>query len=291
MIRHEIIMGFLWVFAIIFVIFNIINTFIFTMFALSRGGQPKKKVDLYEILKPSEWVHAHRFKRISLASFIEAYIHEKCDFKDEICPLEFFEFKRLDYFHPMFHLKHYGEFFFDLVPQLFNHTQIRDVAEIQETYDKGVEHNFYSRFLGPSMLYTSGIYKTGKETLEEAQQNKLELIAQKLKLQPGDRHLDFGCGWGTLGNHSVTKYGTTFTGVTLSHDGKKHCEELFKKSGLKPDQAKISLCDYRDAPGSIGTDTHGKVKYNKISNVEMSEHVGVFNYQTYCKQVYDLLKM
>jgi cyclopropane fatty-acyl-phospholipid synthase-like methyltransferase len=72
--------------------------------------------------------------------------------------------------------------------------------------------DFYASFLGPTMIYTSGIFNDPEETLEEAQWNKMELIANKIHLKKGDQHLDLGCGWGTFVSHCAKHYGTDSIG-------------------------------------------------------------------------------
>ena len=255
-----------------------------------------KTKDLHDICEPGKWVDARRFKQPDFGgSFVEAYISGKADMKDGVDLLEVLEGSSTvgsGYFRHRLTLWHLRSFLLDLIPGLyFRHTKGGDTAEIRDTYDRGDDHDFYGKFLGHAMIYTSGVFKTGTESLEEAQVNKLEMIAKKLQLKKGDRHLDIGCGWGALGAHSAQYYGTKCSLVTLSRDGKKHAEALFEERNIpKRDRPEVYLCDYRDTPGYEGTPGYGKVKYDKISNVEMSEHVGLIGYEDYMRNIASMLE-
>lgn len=166
--------------------------------------------------------------------------------------------------------------------------------EIAAHYDRG--NDFFRAFLGPRMVYTSGVYyekpewskavgKTpGKQikgtSLEEAQDNKMSLIADRLQVKKGDKYLDIGCGWGTLMRHVAREFGAVSTGVTLSVEGAKWCEEQIKKEGIK--KANILTMDYRDIPKEN--------KYQAISAIEMAEHVGIANFQLFLGNISEMLE-
>lgn len=99
-----------------------------------------------------------------------------------------------------------------LVPDVIFHSRTQDEDQVREHYDRG--NDFYSWFLGPRMVYTSGVIKdiNRMETLEELQDNKMTLVCEKLNLQKGDKMLDIGCGWGTLVTHAAKNYGADVTG-------------------------------------------------------------------------------
>jgi cyclopropane fatty-acyl-phospholipid synthase-like methyltransferase len=158
-----------------------------------------------------------------------------------------------------------------------SHAQQMDVGEVQWVYDRG--NDFYRAFLGPMMIYTSAIFKDYSESLEEAQRNKLDLVCQKIQLKPKEKMLDIGCGWGTLGIHASKFYEAEVTGVSISREQLEWARTRATESGAKTVEYK--LMDYRDIP---------KTKYNKITCLEMAEHVGVKNFPAFMKQVYDMLE-
>lgn len=171
--------------------------------------------------------------------------------------------------------------FFNLVPDVIFHTQSQDEEQVRDHYDRG--DDFYGWFLGPRMVYTSGVIHdtTRQESLEELQDNKLELVCQKLALTPDDRMLDVGCGWGALVAHAAKNYGCDATGITLAKNQTKFCNDRIAQNGLPSEQARVLCLDYRDIP-------QGKT-FTKISCLEMAEHVGIRRYGTFLRQLYDLL--
>lgn len=126
--------------------------------------------------------------------------------------------------------------------------------------------DFYEWFLGPRMVYTSGVVLDleREETLEELQDNKLTLVCEKLNLEPTDRLLDIGCGWGTLAAFAAKNYGCDVTGVTLAKKQTKFGNDRIAANGCDPERARILCCDYRDIPVARG-------HYTKIVSLEMAE--------------------
>ena len=120
------------------------------------------------------------------------------------------------------------------------------------------------------MIYTSGVISDihREETLEELQDNKLRIVCEKIGLKKGERMLDLGCGWGTLARFASSQYGAHVTGITLGRNQTAWGNSNFAKDGIPETQSKILCLDYRDTPVPEG-------KYNKITCLEMSEHVGV----------------
>jgi cyclopropane fatty-acyl-phospholipid synthase-like methyltransferase len=116
------------------------------------------------------------------------------------------------------------------------------------------------------MIYTSGIVRdlTREESLEELQDNKLVVVCEKLGLQPTDRLLDVGCGWGTLAAFASKNYGCDVTGITLGKNQTKFGNDRIKANGVTPDKARILCMDYREIPGGPG-------HYTKIVSLEMAE--------------------
>jgi len=126
--------------------------------------------------------------------------------------------------------------------------------------------DFYNWFLGPRMIYTSGIVSdiTRAETLEELQDNKMKLVCEKLDLKEDDRLLDVGCGWGTLAAFAAKNYGCDVTGITLGKNQTKFGNDRIKENGVSHDKARILCMDYREIPGGPG-------HYTKIVSLEMAE--------------------
>jgi len=116
------------------------------------------------------------------------------------------------------------------------------------------------------MIYTCGIVKDleHEESLEQLQDNKLTVVCEKLGLQPGDRYLDIGCGWGTLVAFAAKNYGCDATGVTLARNQAKFGNQRIKDNGIDPATARILCKDFREVQDGPGT-------FNKISSLEMAE--------------------
>jgi len=166
--------------------------------------------------------------------------------------------------------------------QTFGHTVKEDAVDVQGTYNLG--NDFYNSFLGNSMVYTCAIFNDEqKETLEEAQRNKIDLVCKKIDLKEGEKHLDIGCGWGTFVLHAAKNYGTDSLGITIAKEqiewGQKQISTLENSVQRR---ARVQLMDYRDIPNSQ--------KWNKITCLEMAEHVGVKNFQKFCRQLFGILE-
>ncbi|MDY7028719.1 MAG: class I SAM-dependent methyltransferase, partial [Spirochaetota bacterium] len=142
----------------------------------------------------------------------------------------------------------------------------------RQHYDVGNE--LYSRMLDKRMVYTCG-YWNGADTLEAAQEAKLELVCRKIGLQPEMEVLDLGCGWGSFARYAAEQYGARVTGVTVSEDQVRLGRELC--SGLP---VNIELQDYRDVKGT----------YDRVISIGILEHVGWKNYREYMRVVDRTLK-
>lgn len=134
------------------------------------------------------------------------------------------------------------------------------------------------------MIYTSGIISDihREETLEQLQDNKLAIVCEKIGLKKGDTVLDIGCGWGTLAKYASVNYGAQVTGVTLGKNQTAWGNKGLRNEGIPEEQSRILCSDYRDIQVPVGG-------YNKITCLEMAEHVGVRYFSTFLKQVYDML--
>jgi len=153
---------------------------------------------------------------------------------------------------------------------------------VRDHYDRG--DDFYGWFLGPRMVYTSGIIQDidAEESLEQLQDNKMAIVCEKIGLKKGDSLLDIGCGWGTLARFASVNYGAKATGVTLGRNQTAWGNNALRKAGIPEEQSNILCMDYRDIPVPEGG-------FDKITCLEMAEHVGVRYFQTFMKQVHDML--
>src|SRR6202044_2600470 len=122
------------------------------------------------------------------------------------------------------------------------HSEACDAEAIQYHYD--VSNSFYEWVLGPSMTYTCAVYPESGATLEAAQDNKYRLIFEKLRLQPGDRLLDVGCGWGGMVRYAARR-GVRAIGATLSAEQAAWAQTAVEADGLG-ELAEGRHCDYRD---------------------------------------------
>lgn len=158
------------------------------------------------------------------------------------------------------------------------HTRERDRAATQYHYDVGNE--FYGLWLDHNMQYSCAYFATGLEDLDTAQLQKMEHICRKLRLKPGERLLDIGCGWGGLARYAAKRYGAHVLGVTLSEQQMLYANREAARMGLN-ERASVKLQDYRDLAGE---------SFDKIVSVGMFEHVGRANLPEYFGQAYRLLK-
>lgn len=168
---------------------------------------------------------------------------------------------------------------FDSAPGPSRHTKRDDRAAIRHHYD--VSNEFYALWLDPRMVYSCAYFKDERDTLEQAQLQKLDHICTKLMLRPGEKFLDIGCGWGALALRAAEKYGVDATGITLSQNQFRLATERIRAAGLQ-DRCRVLLLDYRDTPG--------EGIYDKIASVGMFEHVGLKNLPTYFGVVKRLLR-
>ncbi len=160
------------------------------------------------------------------------------------------------------------------------HSKRRDRQAVSHHYDVG--NDFYRLVLGPSMVYSCAYWMSDQPGygLEDAQRDKLDLICRKLGLEPGERLLDVGCGWGSLAIHAAREYGVQVVGITLSTEQAEFARKQVAEAGLT-DQVEIRVEDYRDLEDS---------PFDAISSVGMAEHVGTEPYAEYAQILYRRLK-
>lgn len=211
---------------------------------------------------------------IPLDTLFEAYFDGAVDIPGDIYALMQ---DRRALSRPVFTAAHWKYFLTRFVPEFVVHSKAKDQKLVRSHYDRG--DDFFAAFLGPRMVYTSGYFNSPGQSVEEGQDQKMELVCRKLMVKPGESFLDIGCGWGTLARYAARHHGVDATGVTLSQNQAAYGNGEIAKAGLS-ERARILCLDYRDTP---------KRKYKRIANLEMVEHVGVKNLGSFYRQVYDLL--
>jgi cyclopropane-fatty-acyl-phospholipid synthase len=156
------------------------------------------------------------------------------------------------------------------------HSKGRDRATVRYHYDTGNE--FFQTFLDERMVYSCAHFLDPAESLDTAQQRKLDLICRKLGLSEGQRFLDVGCGWGGLVIHAAERYGAHATGITLSSEQAQLARIRVKEKDLE-DRVEILELDYRDITGA----------FDAIASVGMFEHVGKAQLATYFEKLRSVL--
>lgn len=245
-----------------------------------RVKLPGKPIEHYLEFHKKE--DADRYKgraKIPMETFHEMYFAGDVSFKGDC--LDILEYRH-DWASFEFTYGLFKYFLTGMIPEVIMHTRSQDEEQVRDHYDRG--DDFYGWFLGPRMIYTSGIISdiTREETLEELQDNKLQIVCQKIGLKPGERMLDLGCGWGTLARFASKNFGAHVTGITLGKNQTAWGNSGLRRDGIEENQSKILCMDYRDTPIPDG-------RYNKITCLEMAEHVGVRHFGTFLRQVNNML--
>lgn len=157
------------------------------------------------------------------------------------------------------------------------HSAQRDAVAVRAHYNAGNE--FYALWLDPLMVYSCAYFAPGVETLAGAQLAKLDLICRKLRLRPGQRLLDVGCGWGGLIVYAAERYGVEAVGITLSERQAELARERIAAAGLAR-RARVEVLDYRSLPGDE--------RFDRVVSVGMVEHVGLARLSEYFERLYEL---
>jgi cyclopropane fatty-acyl-phospholipid synthase-like methyltransferase len=212
--------------------------------------------------------------RIPMATLYEAYFDGDVDIPGDI--QRFIE-QRAELVSYRIERRHIAWLVTHFLPEALLHTQRQDTRIVREHYDRG--NDFFEWFLGPRMVYTSAYFRDPSESVEQAQDNKLKRVCDKLQLRPGERLLDIGCGWGTLIRYAAEHHGVDATGVTISKQQAEYGNAQIAQAGLA-DRARILCKDYRDIPRSQ--------PFDKIVSLEMVEHVGVKNLRAFYQLVRQL---
>jgi cyclopropane-fatty-acyl-phospholipid synthase len=166
----------------------------------------------------------------------------------------------------------------ELVLRGERHSRERDAAAVRYHYDVGNE--FFALFLDRSMTYSCALFSRGARTLEEAQEAKLGLVARKLALEPGQRLLDVGCGWGSFAIHAARELGVSVLGVTLSPEQAELARKRVSEAGVA-DRVEIRVADYRELR---------EPPFDAIASIGMVEHVGESRIDEYARRLASLLR-
>ncbi len=154
-----------------------------------------------------------------------------------------------------------------------------DTNRANVAYHYDVSNDFYALFLDPEMVYTCAYFTEDHGDIARAQRDKLDMICRKLRLKPGDRLLDIGCGWGALVCHAAQHYGVEAHGVTLAAEQLSFARDKVKRLGLEG-RVTFHFKDYVQMEGT----------FDKISSIGMFEQVGIRNHPTYFATVNRLLR-
>ncbi len=159
------------------------------------------------------------------------------------------------------------------------HSIERDRSAVRYHYD--LSNAFYQLYLDQRMVYSCAYFQHEDDTLDQAQEQKLDLICRKLRLQPGQRLLDLGCGWGGLVILAAERYGVDATGITLSEPQAQLANQRIREAGLE-NRCRVQVLDYRE----IDADGY----FDALASVGMFEHVGSALLPAYFQQARRLLK-
>ena len=166
-----------------------------------------------------------------------------------------------------------------VTPARTQHDKDTDAASISYHYD--LSNDFYQLWLDREMAYSCAYFKTGEESIEQAQLDKFEHLCRKLRLKAGDYLLDVGCGWGGLARYAARRFGVRVFGITLSREQLELARQRVDDEGLG-DQVDLQLLDYRDLPQDG--------RFDKVVSVGMFEHVGHANLAMYSQKLFGAVR-
>ena len=209
----------------------------------------------------------------SLGQLAESYVEGRVDFQGRIRDV-------INLMDPFLSLPNMPKKFpnFNRL-KFWRHSRLTDRKAVSSHYD--VSNEFYALWLDRRRVYSCAYFKNADDTLERAQEQKLDHICRKLALKPGERFLDIGCGWGGLILWAAENYGVSSVGITISQNQYDYVRDYVRTHGLA-EKVEVRLMDYRDLPDAE--------PFDKIASVGMFEHVGLRNLPVYFRKIYSLLK-
>jgi cyclopropane-fatty-acyl-phospholipid synthase len=157
------------------------------------------------------------------------------------------------------------------------HSRERDRQAVSYHYD--VSNEFYQLWLDKRMVYTCAYFADAGDDIDRAQERKLDYVCRKLRLRPGERLLDMGCGWGGLVMYAAQHYGVQAVGVTLSRPQAEFAQARIREAGLQ-DRCRVEYQDYREATGT----------FDKLASICILEHIGSQQMPTFFGKAYSLLR-
>ena len=167
------------------------------------------------------------------------------------------------------------------IARRFSHRHSKDSDRAAIAFHYDVSNAFYRLWLDEQQVYSCAYFTSANESLDQAQRNKLEHVCRKLRLQPGEKLLDIGCGWGALVCWAALHHGVRAHGITLSQQQLAYAQARIQAQGLQ-DLVTVELRDYRDLAGD-GV-------YDKVASIGMFEHVGLANLPAYLATVMRVLR-
>jgi cyclopropane-fatty-acyl-phospholipid synthase len=167
------------------------------------------------------------------------------------------------------------------IGRLFSHRHSKDSDRAAISFHYDVSNDFYGLWLDTERVYSCAYFTRADETLDQAQRNKLEHVCRKLRLAPGERLLDIGCGWGALVCWAARHHGVRAHGITLSSQQFEYTRQRIQREGLQ-DRVTVEIRDYRDLAG--------EALYDKVASIGMFEHVGLARLPAYLATVHRVLR-
>jgi cyclopropane-fatty-acyl-phospholipid synthase len=222
-----------------------------------------------------DYAFAWRLMRGGDIGIAEAYLRKEWDTPDLTQFLYIF-CVNYDLILPMFEQKNVVRVLQAVQHWFRRNTRAQAKRNIYAHYDIG--NTFYKSWLDPSMTYSSALFEDGTTDLTAAQQNKYRRLAEAINLQPEQKVLEIGCGWGGFAEFAAKNYGVKVVGLTISKEQREFAQKRIFDAGLN-ERVEIRFQDYRDEQG----------QYDRIASIEMIEAVGEAFWPKYFSQLRDRL--